>query len=93
MGLIQEIICILDHILLNPWDIQLLQHLLYTGNQTIQTNLNISTEPIMLSFINIFLVFTQKISKFQYPYTFNRIHKVDPPRSKPSLVLQWVNVY
>ena len=53
MGLIQEIILMIYHIVVISWDMQILQELFSAENQI---RLFLSTDPIMLGFMNIIIV-------------------------------------
>ena len=54
MGMLQEIILIIDHIVHISWDMQLLQELLYIGSQT---TLFLSVDPIIIGLMNIILIY------------------------------------
>ena len=53
MGVLQEIILMMDHIEVISWDMQLLQELFSSGNQI---KLFLSTDPIIFGLMSIILV-------------------------------------
>ena len=70
MGVLQEIICIIDQINLNSWYIQLIKYLFSTGNHNCLT---VSIKPIKHGLMNTIIIFIHNKSPFQDIYTFNGI--------------------
>ena len=64
MDMLQERSLMIGHIGVISWYMQLLQELLYTGDQI---NHSLFTEPIMFGFINIIISYTYKTITLQVP--------------------------
>ena len=73
MGVLQVRNYIISHIALTSWDMWILQDLFFNGNHT---SLTVSTDPIMLSLMNIIIIFPQNTSTHTYHYSFNKILKI-----------------
>ena len=73
MGVLQEIILMMYHIVVISWDIQLLHESFSTGNQT---SLFLSTEPIIFGLMNVIIVFPYKTITRQVFYSFKNILKL-----------------
>ena len=73
MGVLQEIILMIDHIVVISWDIHILKQLLSTG---IQTSLLFFVHPIMHGLMNIIIVSPQNTITLPVIYSFNNILKV-----------------
>ena len=63
----------IDHTVVIPWNIKLLQELSYTGNQI---KLLLFTDPAMFGLMNIILVSPYKSITLHFLYYFNKILKV-----------------
>ena len=72
MGMLQEIILMIDHSAVISWDIQILKDLFSTGSQT---RIVLSTEPIISGLMNIIIFYIQKTITFQVVYSFSNILK------------------
>ena len=73
MGVLQVRNYIISHIALTSWDMWILQDLFFNGNHT---SLTVCTDPIMLSLMNIIIIFPQNTSTHTYHYSFNKILKI-----------------
>ena len=72
MGMLKEGILMIDHIVVNSWDMPLLKELFSTG---IYINLLLSTDPIMFGLMNIIIVSPKKTRTLQVLYYLNKILK------------------
>ena len=72
MGVLQERILMIDHIVVVSWYMQLLQKLLSVWIKTI---ILLSTKPIIIGLINIIIISPWKTSTLPVCYSFNKILK------------------
>ena len=95
MDVIQEMILMIYHITVIPWDMQLLQKLFSTGSQI---NLLLSTDTIMFGLMNTIIVSPLKTITLHLLYYFNNtlivlfINKTTSYSSHVNLILHPLNL-